>query len=358
MPGAIRGEKSRIPGPYQRKVVHFDRHATDISVTSTPVKKRAPVLIPGAETHKLQKRRTVSASRRRSSGLNVPSDGDVEGLPDFCYPKNPVRKTKPHARLPLAAAMSIDKFPVTSQLQDAPSSPFGKTMGKPDISDFSEMPHIESLERAIASSIAGSGDTLADARSAMAVEWDTQCRCSALKAENDALRRDYSSLQQRYDILLSMMKELRSKNKNETSQSQATIGEYMNCDGEEEFDRSCESNSPTSKTDGSFSTPSTSSTQLCTPAETPAMPVRVIDEDYDEGYDHRAVRAQLVRRDVSIALGLKPGMSLDETVDRLTESLATQWNIVEDEAKLSSTSDKPIYVFPPFPLPTIPVFEF
>lgn len=184
------------------------------------------------------------------------------------------------------------------------------------------------------------------------------------------MHRRYDALYKEHQALLALVKDMprtRMDMGPDESMHEAGTQEGMVCDADNEFEWSQASTAcatfscrsppygavtPVPALGRSFSTSPSSSTaaEVCTPDETPSMPVRVIDEDYDEGYDGRAFRLQQVRANVACQLGLRQGMSMEETLDRLTDALSKQWNI-QDDTRPSNI------VFPPLEMPSLPVFE-
>lgn len=56
-------------------------------------------------------------------------------------------------------------------------------------------------------------------------------------------------------------------------------------------------------------------------------PVRVIDEDYDEGVDYASIRRYLVRNELASRYGISDGMSADETLDKIVQHIPERWSI-------------------------------
>ena len=62
-----------------------------------------------------------------------------------------------------------------------------------------------------------------------------------------------------------------------------------------------------------------------TPQDTPSLPQRVIDEDYDE--DYTMYRQRLAREHVDKVYGLNDNMDAEEAIDRISDQLSERWTI-------------------------------
>lgn len=88
-----------------------------------------------------------------------------------------------------------------------------------------------------------------------------------------------------------------------------------------------------------FLTPSTSTSgESAVLASPPKPPVRVIDEDYDEGVDHTRIRRHLARAELSSRYGIREGMDVEETLDKLVQGMPKRWSISGSNARTGSAA--------------------
>lgn len=93
-----------------------------------------------------------------------------------------------------------------------------------------------------------------------------------------------------------------------------------------------------------------------TPTDTPALPQRVIDEDYDEGMNlyHLSVARERVRQ----VYGIQDSMDADETLDQITNRLSERWKIEDEPESATQPGNGPKvsghnHLFSPIPVPRL-----
>ncbi|KAL5512588.1 hypothetical protein ACEPAG_3241 [Sanghuangporus baumii] len=346
MVGPVRKEKAKTAKVYatQRKV-RFQED--DLFLTSTPVKSAIPTVIPGAETHKFRKRKSVNEWRLQTGKASPPSLN--EEMDRFFssvsapYPKTPIKKTRKIRRRTLPTDMAFD-FPSGGGMS---SSPTGKIIGMPDITDFGEAPEVFSGRGPFFPRYDPYPSPEASFSALPSVE-QKFCACDRLQEENEKLRHKYDALNLKYKKLLRFMSDV----KTQLASTGIHIDDEMMFDADDEYELSQPSAGHSISTESfisgpstpdmamsSHSTPSTSYllspviAEPGTPDACPVLPVRRIDEDYDEGYDGHV------------------DAPMEETVDRLAEATSKKLRITEDD----NNSD---IAFPEISLPSFPRFEF
>ncbi|KAL5504754.1 hypothetical protein ACEPAH_7417 [Sanghuangporus vaninii] len=352
MVGPVRKEKAKTAKIYERKV-RFQED--DLLFTSTPIKSAIPTVIPGAETHRFRKRKSINEWRRQTGKASPPSLNEEMdmffGSVSAPYPKTPIKKTRKMRRRTLPTDMAFD-LPSGGGMS---SSPTGKVIGMPDITDFGEAPEVFSRRGPFYPRYDPYLSPEASISALPSVEQKV-CACTRLQEENEKLRHKHDTLNLKYKKLLHFMSDV----KKQLASSGIHIDDEMMFDADDEYELSQPSvghsismeafvSGPSTPDMGmsSHSTPSTSYllspvvAEPGTPDACSVLPIRRIDEDYDEGYDGHAARTEQNHFDAP----------MEETVDRLADATLKKLRITE----VSNTSD---VAFPEISLPSFPRFEF
>ncbi|KAI5122329.1 hypothetical protein M0805_002496 [Coniferiporia weirii] len=382
MPGPERQNKHNVLSearkkPYSRSV-RFSDSASVIPEPTTPAKPHSPAtMTSGSEGHKQKKRDIVLEKRRRSMllGRSLRS-GRLGGT---CMTDDDVARESSMSVRPLFFTNTglpslMDLSPRNARRGTSATDPFASN-GGPAPEDFQDYPSVTFLDKLTTQpSVATLQNEIASLKERLRLQTQN-CRCASFERESEELRAQNQLLTNKCQILLAMVKKTPAAKsaKKETLLLEVEVHDEMCCDADDEYD-------PLSATSASFSsrlsasvsapvlsfTPSPSSSlssastegELRTPADTPCIPVREIDEDYDEGYNPHAARLANIRADVSHKYGLTPDMGIEETIDQIAEALTVRWGINDDEDAPVQPAPPSDLVFPPLVVPTMPKFNF
>ena len=90
----------------------------------------------------------------------------------------------------------------------------------------------------------------------------------------------------------------------------------------------------------------------------PKLPVRIIDEDYDEGIDQTILHRLSVRHELSSGYGISERMGMEETLERIIENLPKRFSISGRRGSLTGGSlgstASASFNFPPLQMPSLP----
>ncbi|KAH8101036.1 hypothetical protein DFH11DRAFT_1669314 [Phellopilus nigrolimitatus] len=354
MPGADRRNKTNAAGasrkPYVR--VCFAQSQTDIAGPSTPPRKRTSPLLDIPQTG--MKKRRADAVRRRSAEHPPPvasfmDDAVTSRLETrlrargrMSYPSHSGRsKCLPFDMNPTPGPVRTTKFgmPEKEDLQDFQDVPFLDDV-------FVAPPHVD-LQAKV--------KELQDALNDQARKYD------ALECENRKLEKELRHMKSKYQIIGQMYTTARSASKqNEGGPRGASLCDEMICDADIECELPCTSASctqaPISASTSSRSSSAASFSNTRTSATTPGMPVREIDEDYDEGYNASALRLAAINDQLIMTSGMS---AFDMEIERVAEQLHKRFNLNDDGNDVSAHNDLPsAAAFPSLNMPSMPKFSF
>ncbi|THH05473.1 hypothetical protein EW145_g4778 [Phellinidium pouzarii] len=353
MPGPERQVKHKAASdarrkgyPYSRSV-RFSDAATVIPCPSTPM-KQLTVATEYAESIKLRRKQNVSAAQKHYDNLSARA-GRAGSIADAIMDNA--------GSFALGGAYHPPSMSASMHMLPSAPLPKGPTT-QPSVTELENK--ISQLEKNFAESL---GEQIN--------------RNDRLERENAELQAKMKSQVKKYEIVLAMMRKATAKNRSSVSKanldSKVEVQDAMQCDADDERESlpitpstnpsRPQVSSKDTVTISSFSpSPSASSAssdeELCTPTTTPNMPMREIDDNYDEGYDLSAACLAKTRAEVSLKYGFNKNMNLEETIDQMAEALAVHWKLKDDEdTPTVLASPQTNVVFPQLVVPSIPQFQ-
>ncbi|KAH8110573.1 hypothetical protein DFH11DRAFT_1620521 [Phellopilus nigrolimitatus] len=356
MPGADRQNKTNAAGasrkPYTR--VRFAQSQTDIAGPSTPPRKRTSPLLDIPQTG--MKKRRADAVRRRSAEHPPP----VASFMDDAVTSRLETRLRARGRMSYpshsgsSSTMPFDMNPTPGPVRTT-------KFGMPEKEDFQDFPDVPFLDDVFVApppvDLQAKVKELQDALTDQARKYD------ALEGENRELQKELRHMKSKYQIMHQMYATAKSASKQNGSDSRrASSGDEMICDADDErvvpsaAVPCSQAAISTSVLSLSSSSSATSASDSRTPATTPGMPVREIDEDYDEGYNASALRLAAINDQLIMTSGMS---AFDMEIERVAEQLHKRFNLNDDGNDVSAHNNLPsAAAFPSLNMPSMPKFSF
>ncbi|KAH8107414.1 hypothetical protein DFH11DRAFT_1637248 [Phellopilus nigrolimitatus] len=230
--------------------------------------------------------------------------------------------------------------------------------GMPEKDDFQDFPDVAFLDDVF---VAPSPvDLQAKVKELQVALIDQARKYDALEGENRKLKKELGHMKSKYQIIGKMYASAKSAMKqNEGSSHGTSLGNVMICDADDERELPSAAASYTQAsvlTSASSLSSASSSSNFRTPSTTPGMPVREIDEDYDEGYDSAALRLAAINDHIIMTSGMN---DFDMEIERVAEQLHKRFNLNDNKNDVPARNDvSQAPAFPSLDMPSMPKFFF